>query len=146
MSHTQMSGGFRHWGIQEKMQQNRLTQIALIAGFWAFGEGIARMGHLPVPGSVIGLFLLFALLLTGRMNLLTVRRGAQWYLAEMLLFFIPAVLTVLDHREFFGLIGIKILVVILFGTLMVMTATGLAVELGMRLSSRFIKSPDRPLL
>lgn len=146
MSLTQMPGGFRHWGIQEKVQQSRLTQIALIAAFWGLGEGIARIGHVPIPGSVIGLFLLFVLLLSGRMNLLTVRRGAQWFLAEMLLFFIPAVLTVLDHQEFFGLIGIKVLAVILFGTLMVMTATGLAVELGMWLSNRFIKSSKRPLL
>lgn len=145
MSLTQMSGGFRHWGIQGRVQQSRLSQIGLIAGFWALGEGITRFGHLPVPGSVIGLFLLLVLLLSGRINLLTVRRGAQWYLAEMLLFFIPAVLTVLDHREFLGLIGIKILTVILFGTLIVMVATGLAVELGMRLSLRLAKPPEVPL-
>ncbi len=135
MSPAQMSGGVRHW-----VQSSRIGQIALIAGFWALGEGIARLTHLPVPGSVIGLFLLFVLLMTGGMNLLTVRRGAQWYLAEMLLFFIPAVLAVLDHREFFGLLGLKILAVILFGTLIVMIATALAVEAGMRISRHFNKA------
>ena len=135
MSPAQMSGGVRHW-----VQSSRIGQIALIAGFWALGEGIARLTHLPVPGSVIGLFLLFVLLMTGGMNLLTVRRGAQWYLAEMLLFFIPAVLAVLDHREFFGLLGLKILAVILFGTLIVMIATALAVEAGMRISRHLNKA------
>ena len=95
--------------------------------------------QLPVPGSVIGLFLLFLLLMTGGMNLLTVRRGAQWYLAEMLLFFIPAVLAVLDHHEFFGLLGLKILAVILLGTFVVMVATALAVEMGLRLSTYLTK-------
>ena len=134
MSPAQMSGGVRHW-----VQKSRIGQIALIAGFWAFGEGIARITHLPVPGSVIGLFLLFILLMTGGMNLLTVRRGAQWYLAEMLLFFIPAVLAVLDHHEFFGLLGLKILAVILLGTVIVMISTALAVEAGLRLSRHLQK-------
>ena len=125
MSPAQLSGGVRHW-----VQSSRIGQIALIAGFWALGEGIVRVTHMPVPGSVVGLFLLFILL----MNLLTVRRGAQWYLAEMLLFFIPAVLAVLDHHEFFGLLGLKILAVILLGTVIVMISTALAVEAGLRLS------------
>jgi holin-like protein len=92
-----------------------------------------------VPGSVVGLFLLFILLMTGGINLLTVRRGAQWYLAEMLLFFIPAVLAVLDHHEFFGLLGLKILAVILLGTVIVMISTALAVEAGLRLSRHLHK-------
>ncbi|WP_439271177.1 CidA/LrgA family protein [Pseudochrobactrum sp. HB0163] len=134
MSPAHMSGGVRHW-----VQNSRIGQIALIAGFWVLGEGIVRATHIPVPGSVIGLFLLFVLLLTGGMNLLTVRRGAQWYLAEMLLFFIPAVLAVLDHREFLGLLGLKILTVILVGTFIVMISTALAVEAGMWLSRYFKK-------
>lgn len=135
MSLTQLSGGIRHW-----VQQSRFSQIALIAGFWALGEGIVRLAQLPLPGSIAGLFLLFILLATGGIKLSTVRRGAQWYLAEMLLFFIPAVLAILDHSEFFGLLGLKILAVILLGTLLVMTVTALAVELGMRVSNRFNKS------
>ncbi|MGQ5720542.1 CidA/LrgA family protein [Pseudochrobactrum asaccharolyticum] len=134
MSPAQLSGGVRHW-----VQSSRIGQIALIAGFWALGEGIARVTHMPVPGSVVGLFLLFILLMTGGMNLLTVRRGAQWYLAEMLLFFIPAVLAVLDHHEFFGLLGLKILAVILLGTVIVMISTALAVEAGLRLSRHLQK-------
>lgn len=141
MSQTQMSGRIRHW-----VQHSRLSQIALITGFWLVGEGIVRFGHLPVPGSVIGLFLLFALLMSGGIKLLSVQRGAQWYLAEMLLFFIPAVLAVLDHHEFFGMLGLKILGVILFGTLMVMTATALAVEAGMRLSARFMPQQKSSVL
>lgn len=141
MSLAHMSGGVRHW-----VQQNQLSQISLIAGFWLAGEGIARITHLPIPGSVIGLFMLFILLLSGGMNLLTVRRGANWYLAEIVLFFIPPVLAVLDHREFFGLVGLKILAVILFGTIMVMTATALAVEFGVRLSIRLANWRKEPSL
>jgi holin-like protein len=52
----------------------------------------------------------------------------------MLLFFVPAVLAVMDHREFLGLLGLKILSVILLGTVVVMSVTALVVDLGYRLS------------
>jgi NADPH:quinone reductase-like Zn-dependent oxidoreductase len=40
-----------------------------------------------------------------------------------------SVLAVLDHRELFGLLGLKILAVILGGTIAVMAVTGLIVDL-----------------
>jgi len=32
------------------------------------------------------------------------KRGADWLIAEMLLFFVPAVLALLNHKEFIGLL------------------------------------------
>ena len=61
------------------------------------------------------------------------RLGANWFLAEMLLFFIPAVPAVMDHREFLGLMGLKILGVILGGTIAVMAVTALTTDLAYRL-------------
>jgi len=40
----------------------------------------------------------------------------------------------MDHREFLGLLGLKILSVILLGTVVVMSVTALVVDLGYRLS------------
>lgn len=57
------------------------------------------------------------------------RSSAGWLLAEMLLFFVPAVMAVLDHSEFMGLLGLKIAAVIVAGTVMVMGGTALAVDL-----------------
>jgi holin-like protein len=103
-------------------------QILVIASLWLVGEGLSRAAHLPIPGGVIGLILLLALLASGRLELSSVQKGARWLIAEMLLFFIPAVLAVLDHAELIGWLGIKILLVILLGTVAVMCATALAVE------------------
>lgn len=118
------------------IRSNRFAQIALIALMWAAGEGFTRLTELPIPGGVVGMMLALALLASGRLSLLSMRRGAQWYIAEMLLFFIPAVLALLDHREFFGLLGLKILIVILVGTVVVMCTTALAVDFGYRLIVR----------
>ncbi|MCM0754535.1 CidA/LrgA family protein [Desulfovibrio aminophilus] len=115
------------------VRHSRLLQIGLLAGFWALGELIARAARLPIPGGVLGLVLVLLLLVTGRLHAASLRRGADWLLAEMLLFFIPAVPAVLDHREFLGVLGLKLLAAVLAGTLLVMGGTALTVDLCCRL-------------
>lgn len=110
-------------------RRSRLLQVLVILGFWFIGDLAARMTGLPVPGAILGLFLLLILLGSGKIGLGTVRRGARLFLADMLLFFIPAVLAVLDHRELVGVVGLKILVVILVSTVMVMLVTAVAIDL-----------------
>jgi holin-like protein len=121
------------------LRRSRVLQGVLLAAFWAVGEGISRVAHLPVPGGIIGLGLVLLLLASGRLRAVSLRRGADWLLAEMLLFFVPAVLAVLDHREFLGLLGLKLLGVVLTGTLLVMGATGLTVDLCCRLSPSLVR-------
>lgn len=118
---------------------SRFPQIGFIILFWLAGEGFVRVTGLPVPGSIIGLGLMLVTLASRRVSLFSLRRGAQWFLAEMLLFFVPAVLAVLDHREFLGLVGLKVLAIIVAGTVIVMLITGFTVEFCLRWTS-----PDEP--
>ena len=106
----------------------------LIVVFWLLGEAVALLTAVPIPGSILGLFLVLGLLVSKRLSLSTVQRGARWFLAEMLLFFVPAVVAVMDHPEFLGLLGLKILAAILLGTFLVMTVTALVVDVGYRWS------------
>ena len=122
--------------LHKSLHGNRYAQVALIVLLWLAGEAVSRSTGMPIPGSVLGLFGLLYLLITGTIRLSTMRRGANLLLADMLLFFVPAVLAVLEHSEFLGLIGLKILAVILAGTLMVMCMTALAVDVGYRLMLR----------
>lgn len=107
-------------------------QVAVIVAVWLLGEAVVRAAGLPVPGAVAGLALLFLLVATRCVRESSVRRGAQWFLADMLLFFVPAVLAVLDHREFVGLTGLKVLFVILASTAAVMLVTAFVVDLSFR--------------
>lgn len=111
------------------LRNNYIAQMVFISVFWFFGEVIARIFHLPIPGAIIGLAIVLLLLATGCVSFFSMNRGANWLLAEMLLFFVPAVLALLDHHEFWGLLGLKILVVILISTLVVMTVTALTIEI-----------------
>jgi len=120
-------------GWRRQLRQRRLPQIVLIFAFWLVGQKIADWGGLPLPGGVVGMLLVLALLGAGWLRAGSLRRGANWYLAEMLLFFIPAVAAVREHPEFLGILGLKLLVAIVAGTLVVMLATALSVELCYRL-------------
>lgn len=111
------------------LHRSRLLQIALIVAFWLAGEALARAIALPIPGGVLGMFIVYALLASGKLSRFSVRRGANWFLAEMLLFFVPAVMAVLEHHEMLGWLGLKILVVILLGTVAVMAVTAVTVDL-----------------
>lgn len=111
-------------------------QVLLLIGFWLLGEIAVRMTHLPIPGGIAGMLIVLGLLTSRRLDVTWLRLGSEWLLAEMLLFFIPAVLVVLDHREFIGLVGLKILAVIVLGTILVMTITAFTVDIWQHMQHR----------
>ncbi len=73
--------------------------------------------------------LLLLALLGGVVPAVGLRRGADWLLAEMLLFFIPAVMAVWEHLPLLQAEGGRILLVILAGTALVMLTTAVLVDL-----------------
>lgn len=107
-------------------------QLGGMAALWLGGELLVRWLHMPVPGAVAGLAALLTLLWSGAIPVQAVSGGARWLHARMLVLFVPALLTVVQHREFFGLLGLKLLLVIGASTLAVMVVTSLVVEYGSR--------------
>lgn len=114
----------------------RWAQVALIVLFWFACDLTSRRLHLPLPGSVLAMALLLVLLLAGAVPAASLRRGADWLLAEMLLFFIPAVMAVWQHLPLLRAEGVRILAVILVGTVLVMGTTALLVDLVFRWTQR----------
>lgn len=76
----------------------------------------------------IGLFVLLLAFALHWLSPSSFAQGAQWLLAEMLLFFVPAAMILLDNRQMFGWLGVKLLAVVVGGTVLVMAATALTVE------------------
>jgi holin-like protein len=122
-------------GARRLVHRSAVLQVGVLLLFWLAGEALVQRTGLPLPGGVVGMVLVLVLLAAQRLRPGTVRRGAQWLLGEMLLFFVPAVLAVVNHRELLGLVGLKLLAVILVGTAAVMAATALTVELCLRCGS-----------
>ncbi len=104
-----------------------LAQIGLLIAIWLASDWFVHRTGLPVPGGVLGLGIVFVLLLLG-VPLNWVKDGAQWLLAEMLLFFVPAVVAMIKYKALFISEGWQLLVVIFLGTALVMCVTALVVD------------------
>lgn len=113
-----------------------VAQSALLAALWFVADQAARRLSLPVPGSVVGLATLLALLLTGGIAPKWVKAGADWLLSNMLLFFIPAAVAVVQYGGLFKSDGWRLALVVVAGTLTVMVAVAFTVDQAARLERR----------
>ena len=103
---------------------NKLTiacsQILLILAVWAIASVLQNLLNFPIASGVIGFFLLLMLLHTQWLKLENVEHGADVLLGELLLFFIPPVVGIIQYQELLIASGWKILFVIIISTAMVM--------------------------
>jgi len=114
-------------------------QAALLIGLWWVCDLAVRLAGLPIPGGVLGLFVLLGLLASGALPAKWLSRGASGLLNHMLLFFVPAAMTLRDHTELLGVTGLKLLAVIVVGIVSVMAGTALIVELHFRARSHHVR-------
>ena len=122
--------------VRRWLRGSRLLQVLLIVGLWAGAEWLVQATHLPIPSGIVGMMIL--LLLLGRQWVApqTVSKGAGWLLAEMLLFFVPAAMILMQNPQMFGLLGLKLLAIIVVGTILVMAATALTIDVLLRWRQR----------
>lgn len=113
-----------------------VLQLVVLIALYLLGGQIAAWLAWPIPGGVIGLGLLLAAFASGRVQPAALQLGAGLLMAEMLLFFIPALMSLLDYGALLRSEGWRILLVIGVSTLLVMLATALTVELVCRWSER----------
>src|SRR5471032_1675604 len=103
-----------------------VAELAVLLAIYLLGCQLAAWFAWPIPGGVIGMALLLLAFAFGWVKPAALQMGAGLLMAEMLLFFIPALMSLLDY-------GGRILLVIGVSTLMVMLVTAFTVELVVRL-------------
>ena len=74
-------------------------QIIIILAVWSCADVLQKLLNLPVASGVLGFFLLLFLLEMKWFKLAHVERGADLLLAELLLFFIPPVVGVIQYQD-----------------------------------------------
>ena len=104
-------------------------QIIIILAVWSYAYVLQKLLSLPVASGVLGFFLLLFLLEMKWLKLAHVERGADLLLAELLLFFIPPVVGVIQYQDLLIASGWKILLVILISTALVMMVSVYSVRL-----------------
>ncbi|AZF65990.1 CidA/LrgA family protein [Pseudomonas sp. LBUM920] len=113
-----------------------LIELVVLLAIYFLGTQLAVWLAWPIPGGVVGLGLLLATFATGLVKPAALQLGAGVLMAEMLLFFIPALMSLLDYGGLVRNDGWRILLVIGFSTLSVMLVTAFTVEMVCRWSMR----------
>ncbi len=115
-----------------------------IAGLYLFAEAmgaVAKLLRIPLPGSMLAMIVLFLLLQFGIVKMGWIEIGANFLMAELLLFFIPSAVGMVKYRNLLVHNGPEILVVILISLITAMACSGwLADKIANR---RSVKMRDR---
>ncbi|MFM5187139.1 CidA/LrgA family protein [Aeromonas caviae] len=118
-------------------------QIALLAAIWLLADIAVRTLHLPLPANLTGMLLLLVCILLGVVKAQWFSAGARWLLAEMLLFFVPAVVAVVNYQELLLQEGWRIMVVLIVSTVLVLGTTALVVDRVYRLELKLARRSRR---
>jgi|TARA_B110000914_G_C15400276_1_gene416834 holin-like protein len=113
-----------------------LNSIFLIFLFQLIGELVQKVLELNIPGPVIGLILLLSILLLSKkydhiviQNLkINLINSAENLVNYIPLFFLPVGVGVVMHLSFLEGSLVKVLFIIVFGTLVTLALTGLLME------------------
>lgn len=115
---------------------NIIMQVSILFFISVAMNAIAELLRLPIPGSILGIAVLFLLLKTKVVKLSWIEQGANWLLAELLLFFIPSAVGVMQYIPLLQSEGLQILIVVVSSTIIVMVSSGL-------IASRIAKRKER---
>lgn len=109
---------------QAKAWARILLQVVFFLLISTGMNAVSSYLELPVPGSILGIALVFILLKLKVIKLQWIDAGASWLIAEMLLFFVPSAVGVLSYGKLMQDEGLRILLVIICSTVLVMAAAG----------------------
>lgn len=92
------------------------------------GEVIQNVFHLLIPGSIIGLILLFILLSSKILPENLISEGANFLLSLMILFLVPATVGIINYFHIFQGKGILLVLGLILSTCIVFFSSGLICE------------------
>ncbi len=109
-------------------------QLLIILAINFIGELLQKGLHIPIPGSIIGLFILLSCLLTGVIKEEQIDDTAIFLLENMPFFFVPAGVGVMvSYKYLQGNLFYSILTIIL-STILVIIVTSLVTEFLIKLN------------
>ncbi len=120
------------------MKYLRLSwQVMLLCGINWLGATISRSLNIGIPGSIIGMAFLLLLLACKVIDLKWIEAGVSFLLAELLLFFIPSSVGIIEYKNSFSNpVLLSLLFTIVSSTVAVLAFVILAAEVVSRRRSK----------
>ena len=84
--------------------------------------------NLKIPGTILGIMVVFFLLQTKILRLEWIESGGNWLLGNLMLFLIPSAVGIIQYTHLLSENGIRLMTVLVIGSTVVMVLTGLFAE------------------
>ncbi|EEM69083.1 Murein hydrolase exporter, LrgA [Bacillus thuringiensis serovar andalousiensis BGSC 4AW1] len=101
-----------------------LVQIAALYIFYMVGTWVQEMLNIPIPGSLIGMFLLLVLLSLKVLPVKWFDLGAETLVAIMPFLLIPPTLGLMNYGAFFMSKGISLFITVVASTFLIIIVAG----------------------
>ena len=106
-----------------------LREFMLIFLINYVGMLLSKILHLPLPGTIVSLLLLFFMLQFKVLKLEKIENAGNFLLLNMTIFFMPPTVKIIDSYELLEKDLFKIIVIIIVSTFLTMGITGKVVQL-----------------
>ena len=113
-----------------------LREFMLIFTINYVGMLLSKILHLPLPGTIVSLLLLFLMLQFKVLKLEKIENAGNFLLLNMTIFFMPPTVKIIDSYELLEKDLFKIIVIIIVSTFLTMGITGKVVQLMIDLKER----------
>ncbi|WP_078414811.1 CidA/LrgA family holin-like protein [Priestia abyssalis] len=101
-----------------------ILQIGLLSIFYAIGTWIQQTFQLVIPGSLLGMFLLFGLLSAKLLPLRWFELGGETLLAVMPFLLLPSTVGLIDYGSFLLQKGVNLFVTTVISTFLIIVIAG----------------------
>ncbi|MEK4935346.1 MULTISPECIES: CidA/LrgA family holin-like protein [Bacillus] len=101
-----------------------LVQIAALYVFYMVGNWVQEMLNIPIPGSLIGMFLLLVFLSLKVLPVKWFDLGAETLVAIMPFLLIPPTLGLMNYGAFFMSKGISLFITVVASTFLIIIVAG----------------------
>lgn len=102
-----------------------IVQIAVLCVFNELGQLIVNTFNLVLPGSIMGLILLWLCLYTKLIKVEWIETGAGFLLMYLTLFFIPTTIGVIEYPELLSAPGLYLMTAVIVSTMVTIAIAGI---------------------
>lgn len=100
-----------------------IAEVGVLYLFYLAGDYLQQLLQLPIPGSIVGLLLLFILLLLKIVPVKLIENGSNFILAYLPMFFIPATAGIMNHLDIFSGRGLLLIGILVVSSVLTMVVT-----------------------
>jgi holin-like protein len=105
-----------------------ILQLFILIGFLLLGDLIVTRFSIPLPGSVVGMLLLFLCLITGILKLAWVEKVSSFQLKHLTLLFIPPIVSLFISAQFLEILQWNIFFILIVSSISCLLGTAYTVE------------------